>query len=588
MNWNFNLLYKDNDSFESDVNFVNEKTNLVSNFKGKLADLKVMNEYLELQDQLDLKLSKLFTYSHMKYDQNQKNNESLLRYQKIYSLYMNIVKESSFFEPEVIEIGYNKIKEMIEKEPNLAKYQYMFDKIFNGQSHILSSDKEELLANYNGALRNFNDLYDQLAVADNKDREVALSDGSKLMINSSNYTSYLAEVKGQEDRRKIFNSLYQFYDNHKNTFATIYKGIIDTNIARMKSRNYDSVLSLYLSGNKIPNAVFHNLIDVARHENKGVKKYLELRKKYFGLEDIYTFDRFLEMSNYVKKYSFEEAKDLYYKAIDSLGNEEFSSIARYVTEDGRIDVEIKDGKRSGAYSTGTYEEGPFILLNFTNTLDDCFTLAHECGHSGHTTLANRNQPIATANYVIFVAEVASTFNEQLLLDYLLKNSQDRDLKISILQNAIDGLIATFFRQTLFGEYEYLAHQEVLDGKGVTSQSLSKIMIDLYKDYYGYDLSKEPLKQFVWCYIPHLFHTPFYVYQYATSFSASLNIYQRVKNGEAGAFEQYLNLLRSGGSDYPINLLKNVGVDLTTKDPFESVVARLDELVNELEKVLGEK
>ena len=353
----------------------------------------------------------------------------------------------------------------------------------------------------------------------------------------------------------------------------------------MRARNFDSILNLYLDGNKIPTDVFKNLVDVCHNNTDTLKRYYEMRRKFFGLDRLYTFDRFLEMSKFRKEYSFEEAKDLYYKSIDSLGNEEFSKIARYVTEEGRIDVDIKPGKRTGAYSTGTYEEGPFILLNFTHNLDDVFTLAHECGHSGHTTLTNRTQPVATADYTIFVAEVASTFNEQLLLDYLLKNSNDKELKIAILQNAIDGLIATFYRQTLFAEYEYLAHEKALSGEGITCESLSNIMIDLYKQYYNHDLLTEDYKRYVWCYIPHLYHSPFYVYQYATSFSASLNIYQRVKNGEPKAFENYLNLLRKGGSNYPVQLLQEVGVDLTKKDAYLSVVDRLEFLVNELEKVL---
>lgn len=587
MNWNFKLLYKNEEEFKKDNEFLKNIIEDIKKFDGKLNEKENLEKYLLMQDQIELYLSKQFTYLHMQYDLNQKDNDALTRYQMIYGLYMQIVSASSFADSQIIELGYEKIKEWMKESDIINRYSYFFDQLFNNQAHVLDAKSELLLSHFNNPLSDFNKLYDQLAVADNKSEDVTLSDGRTLSINNANYTSYLAVEKNQEDRKKIFEAVYKFYDQHKNTFAAIYKGIMDSNVARMKARNYDSILSLFLEHNKIPNDVFLNLVDVVHNNTSSLKKYYELRRKYFKLDRLYTFDRFLEMSNYVKNYSYEEAKELYYKAIDSLGKKEFSDIARYVTEEGRIDVEIKDGKRTGAYSTGTYEEGPFILLNFTHNLDDVFTLAHECGHSGHTTLANKNQPVNTANYVIFVAEVASTFNEQLLLDYLLQNSNDKELKLSILQNAIDGLIGTFYRQTLFGEYEYIAHNKLINGEGITSDSLSQIMIDLYKEYYNHDLTTEDYKKFVWCYIPHLYHTPFYVYQYATSFSASLDIYQRVKNGEKDAYENYIKLLSSGGSDYPVKLLQKAGVDLTKKDAYLSVVKRLDYLVSELEKVLGE-
>lgn len=587
MNWNFKMIYKNEEEFQKDNEFLRSVPDKLAVFKGKLNDKKCLEEYFLLNDEIELKLSKQFSYLSMQYDLNQKDTKALTNYQMIYGLYMDIISASSFVESELIEFGYDNIKKLYKESEIIARYSYYFDKLFNSQSHVLDAKSELLLSHFNSPLSDFNKLYDQLAVADNNSVKVTLSDGTELDISNANYTSYLATTKNQEDRKKIFEAVYKYYDLHKNTFASIYKGIIDSNIARMKARNYDSILSLYLSGNKIPNEVFLNLVDVVHNNTEYVKKYYDLRRKFFKLDRLYTYDRFLEMSNYVKNYSYEEAKELYYKAIDSLGKKEFSEIARYVTEEGRIDVEIKDGKRTGAYSTGTYDNGPFILLNFTHNLDDVFTLAHECGHSGHTTLANKNQPVNTADYTIFVAEVASTFNEQLLLDYLLKNSHDKELKISILQNAIDGLIATFYRQTLFGEYEYIAHNKAIAGEGVTSDSLSQIMIDLYKEYYGHDLLTEDYKRYVWCYIPHLFHSPFYVYQYATSFSASLNIYQRVKNNEENAYENYIKLLSSGGSDYPVNLLQKAGVDLTKKDAYLSVVERLKFLVNELEKVLGE-
>lgn len=584
MNWNFELIYKTKDDYEKDLNFIKEKTQEMASFQGKLNDYETLKKFLALNEEMEIKLSKAFSYSSMKYDLNQKNVEALNDYQIIYSIYMQLVTAISFVDSELISIGYDTLKSYIKNDPSLAKYDYMIEKLFANQKHVLSSDKELLLSHFNTPLSNYNNLYDKLAVSDNHSEKVMLSTGEEIEVSDANFRGYLASLSDPEDRKKVFEAVYKFYDAHKNTFAAVYKGVIDSDVALMKARGYDSILSSFLEHNKIPNEVFLKLVEVCKNNTEAVKKYYKLRKEFFGLETYHTYDRFLELSKYTKKYTYDEAKDLFFECVKELGGE-FEKKAHQVLESGRVDVEIRDGKRTGAYSTGTYEEGPFILLNFNNTLDDVFTLSHEAGHSMHTMYANENQPAMTANYTIFVAEVASTFNEQLLLDYLLKNSNDKDLKIVVLQNAIDGLLGTFYRQTLFGAYEYEAHNLALSGNPITWESLSNIMKNLYKEFYDLDLNDEPYKEFVWCYIPHLYHTPFYVYQYATSFATSLAIYEKVKNHEENAFENYLNLLKAGGSDFPVELIKKAGVDLTDEKAFLAVVKRLEFLVNELEKLL---
>ena len=554
--------------------------------KSDINDLKTLTEFMEFSDLVDIKISKLFTYAHMSFDLNQKNVEALQKYQIVYGVYNQLVEVSSFVSSELISIGKETLEKFIESEPKLAIYKFTIDKLFSNQAHILSQDKELLLSYFNSPLHTFNDLYDKLAVSDNKSTMVTLENGEEVEINESNFRGYLATCLNPLDRKKVFEAVFKFYDDHKNTFATIYKGVIESDIARMKSKNYESILHLFLEHNKIPTEVFLTLVDTCKNNTEPVKKYYDLRKKYLKLEELHTYDRFLELSKYSKNYNYEEGKELFFTAIDGIGKD-FEAKAHTVLEDGRVDVEIKDGKRTGAYSTGTYEEGPFILLNYNNTLDDVFTLAHEAGHSIHTMYSNESQPFPTSNYVIFVAEVASTFNEQVLLDYLLENSNDRDLKIVVLQNAIDGLIGTFYRQTLFADYEYQAHNLGVTGQPITCDSLSNIMENLYNQYYGIDLNNEPLKKFVWAYIPHLFHTPFYVYQYATCFASSLAIYDKVKNKEEHALENYMSLLKAGGSDYPVEIIKKAGVDLTDKESFMAVVRRMEFLVNELEKLLEE-
>lgn len=586
MNWDLKLIYESEEAFQKDLQFVKESINKYEEFKGTLTTALRLEELYTFDDEVSLTIEKLFSYASMNFDLDQKNTKALERYQVVYNLYMQLVQATSFVNSEIINLGENKILSFIEENKNLKKYTFNLKKLFNNKEHVLPADKEHLLSYYQAALSNYNNLYDKLAVSDNNSVIVKISTGEELEINESNFRGYLATLKNQDDRRLVFEAIYKFYDMHKNTFAAIYQGIIQTNVAEMHARNYDSILNLFLENNNIPNAVFLNLIEMCKENTEPIKRYYKLRKDFFKIEKLHTYDRFLELSSYAKKYSYEEAKEILFAAIKTIGGD-FEKKAHAVLADGRVDVAIKPAKRTGAYSTGTYKEGPFILLNFNNTLDDVFTLAHEAGHSIHTMYSNESQPSNTSNYTIFVAEVASTFNEQLLLDYLLKNSQDVNLKIVILQNAIDGLIATFYRQALFADYEYQAHNLGVNNEPITWESLSSIMKNLYLKYYGIDLNEEAFKEFVWCYIPHLFHSPFYVYQYATSFASSLAIYSKVKKQEANALDNYITLLKSGGSDYPILLLKKAGVDLTKRDAFKAVVERINYLVDELAKLIKE-
>ena len=586
MKWDLTKIYKTKDDFNNDLNFVKESISSFSKYQNNLGNKEMLLEFMVFNDEVEMKLSKLFTYAHMSFDLNQKNMETLQDYQIVYSVYNELVQASSFVSSELVSIGKEKLNPFIKEEKELEKYAFMVEKLFNNEAHILSTDKELLLSYFNAPTSVFNDMYDKLAVSDNSSVMITLVDGTELEINESNFRGYLASCKDPEDRKRVFEAVYKFYESHKNVFAAIYRGVIESNIASMKARNYESILHSFLEHNNIPVDVFLTLVQTCKENTEPVKRYYELRKKYLKLDELHTYDRFLELSSYTKNYSYEEGKALFFEALECM-DDDFKDKAHKVLEDGRVDVEIQDGKRTGAYSTGTYEEGPFILLNYNNTLDDVFTLAHEAGHSIHTTYSNESQPFPTSNYTIFVAEVASTFNEQLLLDHLLQTSNDKDLKIVVLQNAIDGLIGTFYRQTLFADYEYQAHDLGVKGLPITCDSLSNIMVELYNQYYGIDLNNEPMKKYVWCYIPHLFHSPFYVYQYATSFASSLAIYQMVKNKEENAFENYLKLLKAGGSTYPVDIIKNAGVDLTNKDSFMAVVNRVKFLVDELEKLLEE-
>ena len=394
------------------------------------------------------------------------------------------------------------------------------------------------------------------------------------------------EAKDASEREAIFNALYEYFDERKNTYAEMYHLGLEAQQAVVKARGYKSILDYHLEHNQIPTSVYRSLVEVASSNTDAIKKYYELRRKALGLTKHRSYDRFLEIANSETKVTYEEAKDLFYKSIERFPKE-FQDKAHFVSSEGRVDVFPKEGKRSGAYSNGGEGIKPYILLNFVGTLDDAFTLAHECGHSIHTMYSIENQPELKQNYTIFVAEIASTFNEHNLLDYLLKQpGLSKNDKIALLQKSIDDILATFYRQTLFAQFELEISEAFEKGSPINYEVLNNKMAELYSTYYGIDINEEKYKPLVWAYIPHLFYTPFYVYQYATSFAASLELYSRVNRGEEGAFDKYISLLKAGGSDYPINEVKEAGVDLTTKEPFYAVTNRLQELVDELEKLLA--
>lgn len=586
MNWNYKLIYKTNEDFNKDLNSLVADALEIKKLAGKLNEKTYFKEYLKKEKKLELKLEKVAIYANLNYSKDSKDIKNQEMYSNTHKIFNDVFSILSFAEPELISLGEDKVNQFLDNDKDLIAYHYYFDKLFKSRQHVLEAKIENILGEYSGVLRNFNQMHDILAVADNREREVILSNGDKILVSEANFRNYLETLPKQEDRRKVFDSVFKFYADHKSTFASIYNGIMQSELVNMKLRHYNSILESHLDINNINKEVFLTLINTTRENTSDVKKYYELRKKYFNLKEIHTYDRFLNFAKSDKTYNYEEAKKLFFNAVKKIGGE-FEHKAHEVLAEGRVDVLPQDGKRTGAFSTGSYEKGTFIMLNHTGNLDSVFTLAHEAGHSIHTMFSNEYQPYETSNYVIFVAEIASTFNESLLLDYLMGEDLDRNTKICLLQQEIDNILSTFYRQALFANFEYEAHKLVEEGKPVTYAALSQIMKDLYLDYYNIDLNNEPYKEYVWAYIPHLFNTPFYVYQYATSYAASQAIYQRVKNKDKEALNEYLNLLKSGGSDYPLNLVKKSGVDLTKRETFMAVVNRLHELVSELEDILGD-
>lgn len=582
--WDFEKIYPNEETYRSDILKLEEQISHIASLQGSLKDAESLLALLRYSDEAEINLSKLFAYTSMKYDQNQKDGAGQTRYSQMMDIYSRYIQASSWISSEILSLGNEQLLRFAEQE-DFKDYSYLLRRMVHNQEHIRSAAEEKIIANYSPVSNCFSNLYDMAAVADAVDGQVKLSTGEVATINHANFRSYLESLKKQDDRRLVFESMFKPYSDRRNTFAGIYNGLVQSNIAEMKNRGYSSILTSFLDGNAIPESVYLSLLDTVHEQSPLVREYYEMKRRYFKLDTFHTYDRFLKFAESDKKYTYEEGKELFFTAVKSIGPD-FEERARSVLADGRVDVYHQDGKRTGAYSTGFYDLGPYILLNYDNTLSDVFTVAHEAGHSIHTMLANENNAFQNSNYTIFVAEIASTFNEQVLLDHLMSQDLDRDTKINLLQSAADDLISTFYRQALFADYEYRAHNLALSNQAITADAMEKIMTELYREYYGIDLDKEPYKNDVWAYIPHLFHSPFYVYQYATCFACSLAIYEKVKNKENHALDNYFAMLKAGGSDFPMNIVKLGGVDLTTKEPFEAVFTRLKYLVEELKKLIA--
>jgi len=588
MKWDLTYLFATLEAWEKAFQETTDIIKTLPAYKGHLQEDAKFKEYYLAQKAITKIGYRVYQYASLKSDLNKKDQESAARLQKVQIAFAMMQEACSFEEPELISIGKDAVLALVDRHPELEEMRFGFLKLFRRQEHVLDNQSEGLLANFNRLTGAGSELYSNLTVADIEHGDVMLDDKKIVTITNSNYRAYLAKSKSPRERKEIFESVFSYYEVHKTTYAGIYKTVLEGDYAMMKARKYPSCVEAALFNNAIPVQVYQSLAAVARENTQAIKKYIQLRKKFLKLEEYHTYDRFLPLVKSDKEYEFDEAKKLFFASIKNFPAD-FQAKAREVLSEGFVDVYEGEGKRSGAYSSSVADTHPFILLNYSKTLDDVFTVAHEAGHSMHSMYAAETQPTMLQDYTIFVAEVASTFNEHNLLDYFIQGSKaSRNEKIALLQRTIDDILSTFFRQTLFAIYELETHKLIEANEPITPDTLSNIMIGLYKEFYDLDITKEDCKPYVWAYIPHLFYTPFYVYQYATSFATSLKLYENVKNNVPGAFDHYLGLLKSGGSDFPVDQIKKAGVDLTQKDAFLAVAHRLGELVDQLEVEINKK
>ena len=585
--WDLGRIYPSQEKFDEDLEKLKLIADKMGGYAGKLSEEEKLKEYLTLEREMNDLLEHLYMFASMQSDKDKKNVSYTETESKVFLVLQDITAKTSFESPELIALGKEKLEDFLRRNPEFNDYSFIFEKLFNSQKYVLSPEKEKLMAAFSPITGEGGELYSKLSVGDYVPAKAKLSDDREIEVSTSNWTDLISKESKQEDRAAIFEALYSQFENHKNVYGEIYNLTVQSELAEMKARGYSSILSEHLSGNAIPESVFLNLVEVASTHAEPLHRYYKIRAKALGLEKHRSYDRFMPLAKSNKHYTYEEAKELFFDSISSFPKD-FQDKAHEVLKPGYVDVYPGPGKRSGAYSNGGSDVHPYILLNFVGNLEDVFTLAHESGHSIHTLYSEENQPKLKQGYAIFVAEIASTFNEHNLLDYLLSSDKlNKDDKIVLLQKAIDQIVSTFYRQTLFGHYEYDIAKLAEEGKPINYSVLNDEMVKLYKTYYGIDITEEKVKPMVWAYIPHLFYTPFYVYQYATSFTSSMLIYEKVKNGEKGAFDNYIKMLSAGGSDWPIEEVKLGGVDLTTKEPFLAVIKRMEELVDQLDKLLNE-
>ncbi|MBM6821119.1 oligoendopeptidase F [Fusobacterium mortiferum] len=590
--WNMNDFYSDWSEWDRELEELKAMMKEIPQYKGKIKeDSKKFIELIQLEEKMGRLLDKLYVYVYMLKDLDSKDETSSVKLQEIQSVYTEYSVSAAWITPEILEIPKATMEKWIEENPELKDQRFGLMEIYRLQGHVLDEGKEKLLSYYGQYMGAPHDIYAELSISDMKWNEVKLSDGYEGPVTNGVYSKVLATNRNQEDRKKAFEALYGAFNNNKNTYGAIYRALLQRDVASAKGRNYSSSLEKALEPKNVPTEVYTTLLKSAIDNNAPLQRYVNLRKKALGLKEYHYYDNSINIVEYDKTFDYDVAKEMVYNSVAPLG-EDYSKKMNTAISEGWIDVFETENKRSGAYSIGVYDVHPYMLLNYQSTLDDVFTLAHELGHTLHTMLSNENQPYATHNYTIFVAEVASTFNERLLLDYMIKNSNDPIEKIALIEQALGNIVGTFYIQTLFANYEYQAHKLIEEGKAVTPDVLSGIMDNLFKEYFGDTITMDELQKIIWARIPHFFNSPYYVYQYATSFASSANLYDRITNEKysveerESAKEAYLTLLKSGGNDHPMSQLKKAGVDLEKEESFHAVAVEFDRLLNILEEELN--
>lgn len=582
--WNLESIYANNELWEEDYAALEKDAAEFAKLKGAIeADVSKIPAVLDAYYGLHRRLSKLSVYARMRFDQDTTDSTYQTMSAKIGSLGVKIGAASAFVEPEILSYSKEQLEAAEKENERTAYYGRKIEEMLRGQEHTLDAEKEELLAAAGDMAEAPDDIFSVLMNADMKYPDIVLEDGTHLPLTNSTYISYM-ESPDRAVREGAFKTLYGQIASLKNTFAAIYRGNLKQAKFYAQSRKYSSARAMYLADSNVPESVYDNLLSAVHEALPMMYRYVAVRKKVLGVDKLHMYDVYTPIvAAQNQTYEFEQAKQMVLEALKPMG-EDYLSHAREGLENRWIDIYPNKGKKGGAYSWGCYDSQPFILLNYTKNLDSVFTLIHEMGHSIHSYYSRTAQDYAYSDYKIFVAEVASTCNECLLMHDLLEKTTDKEQRKYLLNHYLDSFKGTLFRQTMFAEFEKNAHDYCAQGKPLTAEALSQIYLELNQKYFGPDMEKDEEIAYEWMRIPH-FYTPFYVYQYATGYSAAVALSAKILKEGKPAVDAYMSFLKGGESKDPIDLLKMAGVDMTTEKPVADALALFGELVTELETLV---
>jgi oligoendopeptidase F len=587
--WNLSHIYSDWSAWQAAYDELERKIGAYAALQGTIADgADRLLAAMKLSDDIGQLTYKVWYFASLKYDEDQRDNQINARRQQVQILFAKANQACAWFNPELLHIPLPTVQQWLNDNPALGVYRFAIEDLYRQQEHVLDEKGEHLLSLASRFSSAPNDAYSALSTADVKHPTVKLSTG-EVTLTYGQYRAILATNRDQSDRAAAFTEFHRLFEASVNTYASLYHGVLQRDLFHSQARGYRTTLDAALHGNNIPTAVVENLIETTKAGTEPLRRYHRLRKRVLGLDTYHNYDTAIPLVDFDRKYQYEDVLEWLPASVQALG-QEYQRQMRKGLDSEWIDVYENPGKRSGAYSAPVYGVHPYMLLNYNDTLDAVFTLAHEMGHSMHTLLSHAHQPFVYSAYTIFVAEVPSTLSEMLFLDYMLDRATDDREKIVLLQHAIDGIVGTFYTQVLFADYELQAHRLVEEGRPVTAEGIGEIYFNLLKIYYGDALDYDEQSRLTWARIPHFYSTPYYVYQYATCFASSAQLMKQLTTGSEGdraaAINRYLTLLKSGGSDHPMTLLLRAGVDLSQPETVRAVVDQLDGFVTKLEQAIN--
>ncbi|GGG15626.1 oligoendopeptidase F [Paenibacillus abyssi] len=579
--WKLEDLFPDQAAWDKEYAEAKQLMSKVAGFEGKLADPLQLKQCFELEDELSLHVERLYVYANMRHHEDMADPTYQSLSDKSKKLSVETGEALSFITPEVLSLSDEELASFIE-HPELAAFRNTLEEMRRQKGHVLSKTEEMLLAQVGNVSQAPGTIFSMLNNADMKFPKVKNEQGEEVELTHGRYIQFL-ESKNRDVRREAFKAMYETYGKMKNTLAATLNANVTKNIFYARARKYPSVLEMSLFGDNIPKEVYTNLIDTIHDHLPLMHRYMKLRKQLLKVDELHMYDLFAPLVDEFKmEISYEEAKQKVKESLKPLG-ENYLNVLQQGLENSWIDVYENEGKRSGAYSWGAYGTHPYVLLNHNDNLNSMFTLTHEMGHALHSYFSDEAQPYRDAQYTIFLAEVASTLNEALLMHYMLERSTDVKEKMYLLTYYADQFRTTVFRQTMFAEFEKIIHEKVEQGESLTPQELSKIYYDLNVKYHGDEMVVDQDIEMEWARIPH-FYTSFYVYKYATGFSAATSFSKQILEEGAPAVERYLGFLKSGGSDYSINILKKAGVDMSSPEPISQAMSVFESLIEQMEQL----